>query len=691
MSRFKKSADRSEVAKTILKRNIYENTEKVLELVAKICTASVNSKRDEIYSDFWNYISEIKHKGIQQLQYIIENRSEFSNFDFLYDLEDLYIKLLLEAEVHENTEHTQIVVAGGFSAGKSTLINTLIGRKNLLPTDIDPVSVIPTYLFCFKNYTDISIKGVSIKNALIDLDENVLQCIRHSSKSNIYLSSVLTKILINLQSTLLDKLVFIDTPGWNNSDKINAFNGLTDKDSALNAISEGNILFWIVDIENGTLSKTDLYIIEKFDGDGIVIFLNKADKKEEKEIIYIADHIAKALNLNKNTKDPKSKIIDIVAFSSIDESKLIRYSYFDHDLKSLFGSVRKKGNGIRVLNFILDQIIELFDAEIDSITSKLNSLSMKRNDYIDRTNAAYKRKINKKQHFEDTIAKIKDCLLNSYDEILSATNQLNTFTTDLYSVSQKGISNALSWNNSRWSSSSDLQNILNKTEIRLKYIIKQTDSISFEYINRKDRIELFTELKDIIINIIKESDQIYEDASEDFNALNDKINFYDMYLDQMRKFKENCITYFKSSIDYIINTKTEDIKKSPVYAHYKTDLNLFNIIKNNDEKSFYHCLAEGIDMNTVNNEGCNPLTYAIKCGSYEIVSILLKSGADVNHFDANGLNAFHTAVLYKYEGLCRKILQENCSLPEIKTQSEKELSDIAQELKYGDWIMNVSV
>ena len=206
--------------KQVIKVNPYENPENVLDLMAKICSA-VPTADTNLY---WNVIYEAYNKevrGKSLAEYLQENRRNLLNGDFYYNLEDLCRQLSWNLETRENTEHTQIVVAGGFSSGKSSFLNRLTKSVNLLPTGVEPVSVVKTYLYCSRNNHAISVKGVNQKNVLVNLNTGVLQAIQHAKKSNIYLASVLDKLFVEIPSQELDGIVFIDTPGYNNSDKAN--------------------------------------------------------------------------------------------------------------------------------------------------------------------------------------------------------------------------------------------------------------------------------------------------------------------------------------------------------------------------------------------------------------------------------------------------------------------------------------
>ena len=245
--------------KQVIKVNPYENPENVLDLMANICSA-----RQSVDTDvFWKSVREAYNKelmGVSLSEYLTQNRANLWNKDFEHELNDYCRSISWSLTERQNTEDTQIVVAGGFSSGKSSFLNQITKCVGLLPTGTDPVSVVKTYLYCSNSVSKVSVKGVNQKNVLVDLNTGVLQAIQHANKSNIYLASVLDMLFVKIPSTKLSGLVFIDTPGYNNTDKVNDSNGKTDRETAVEALSEGNVLFWFVGSDRPAITVDDLEI-----------------------------------------------------------------------------------------------------------------------------------------------------------------------------------------------------------------------------------------------------------------------------------------------------------------------------------------------------------------------------------------------------------------------------------------------
>ena len=221
----------------------------------------------------------------------------------------------------EDSTTIQVVVAGGFCTGKSSFINTISGENNLLPTGIIHGSMISTYTYFSKNVRVLRVSGIT-KTQCVPLDKVDLQSIQ-GKHGDTHLGYDKLKVELPAKNEDLDGFCFIDTPGYNNC----SVGQDVDMDSF--PFKEGNILFWIVDAEAGTVNKKDEEMIQKFydehvkDGGSakIVIVFNKADKKRME--------IASAVNYTNSMMSRKSfakDIVDIIGFSCVDKEILYSLS-----------------------------------------------------------------------------------------------------------------------------------------------------------------------------------------------------------------------------------------------------------------------------------------------------------------------------------------------------------------------------
>ena len=181
-------------------------------------------------------------------------------------------------------------VAGGFSSGKSSFLNALIGKK-ILPTHIDPTTSIPTYIF--------HVDGTSRVDAFnhyggdVEIDAGVFKEMTHDFKRNhkIELKRLVHRVSIYTQAlSSWANLALIDTPGYSNPEdgrvSTNGGTGQRDEDIALANVLKSQFLIWVVDCENGTLPEQDIHFIRKFveerlgeTQDNLYLVLNKAEKR----------------------------------------------------------------------------------------------------------------------------------------------------------------------------------------------------------------------------------------------------------------------------------------------------------------------------------------------------------------------------------------------------------------------------
>lgn len=313
---------------SFLKINMYENPKMALDLISHICTSGKKIDITNFFESYEEKIIELKNKTADY-SYLNTNF-----FNCLFSIKNNIVNDLIDN--HKSV--LKIAVGGGYSAGKSSFINAITSIGNLLPTGIEPVSIVNTHLNCLESAKSITINGRNIKNEIVSLNEEVLSCIQHSSKSKVYIASVLNDILIDVPSSKwLNGITFVDTPGYNNSLNTNKENNLTDFETAKMAIEKADVLFWCIDIDAGTISASDLKFLNSASKKPIVIFFTKGDKKpadEIKKIVSAANDICK-----KNINNP---IVDIIAVSSVGNTFKIIHSSRVRSLEKLITDIKNR-------------------------------------------------------------------------------------------------------------------------------------------------------------------------------------------------------------------------------------------------------------------------------------------------------------------------------------------------------------
>lgn len=664
--------------KQIVKVNPYENPDNVMELMASICSAVPNADTD-IY---WNIINDAYNKDVRGKslnQYLKDNRGNLLNGDFEHDLKDFCRQLSWNLSARENTEHTQIVVAGGFSSGKSSFLNRLTNSTNLLPTGTDPVSVVKTYLYCSRNNRSVSVKGVNQKNVLVNLNPGVLQAIQHAKKSNVFLASVLDKLFVEIPSQELDGLVFIDTPGYNNSDKANQSNGKTDRETAIEALGEGNVLFWLVDCERGTTVSNDIEIIKQFNGKKVFIF-NKADKKGFQECQNIVNDAACTLY----KEFPKEEIIDIIAYSTLDNK--IYFSKNNMSLSAIISEAKKTGNGVSELNSLKDMIGMLFDDEIAASQNTIKNIEESYKEKVDRKNELQEYCQDAKEYQDNIVNAVRETLVKSYNEVMTAADNLTDSSKCAIESFAEFYNGVLNFEqNDHWGSSNILTSAINKADSAYDRVVNMHNSASqYQYYNEDYRIDIvkrISEEEDFVVGRLKDW---YEDACKDCeNALEGKTREQIMIKD-MQEYR----LIFMNALDLGIKQYQQQNKATMVHKDDCVVPNVFDCIKKDNYKLFLHSFEDGVDLSVCNADGFNPLTLAVQIGNNMMVQFMLEHDADPSIKDKRGYNAFHTAVENQYRDICKILLDVDPELIETKTSAGESVEQLAKKQTFTRWIEN---
>ncbi|WP_300673679.1 dynamin family protein [Desulfoluna sp.] len=175
-----------------------------------------------------------------------------------------------------------VAVGGMFSAGKSRFLNSVIGCE-LLPTDTNPTTSIPTYLSQGEND---AITALNAFHARIDIDEEALQAICHDfhDRFNVSFSHILRLVHVQRKHIKYPRITFLDTPGYSKSDSLDRAANI-DERIARDHLLKADFLVWVIDIQNGTVPLDDILFIQSLDFKSPILFvLNKADKKTDTEI-----------------------------------------------------------------------------------------------------------------------------------------------------------------------------------------------------------------------------------------------------------------------------------------------------------------------------------------------------------------------------------------------------------------------
>jgi GTP-binding protein EngB required for normal cell division len=217
------------------------------------------------------------------------------------DFADIYFALEQELErFHEFCSFPALaqkfVVAfgGGFSAGKSSLINTLLGKR-LLVTEVDPTTSLPTYLL--KGDHD-AVHAHNLFGHRIDLSNEEFLSLTHDEieryGSNV--SRLLRSAFITRADFPWDNLALIDTPGYTKHED-QTQGARTDEHIARTQLNAAQAIVWVIDARQGCITEDDLQFLASVQADiPRLIVVSRADQKPVDEISAIVQGIKATLS-----------------------------------------------------------------------------------------------------------------------------------------------------------------------------------------------------------------------------------------------------------------------------------------------------------------------------------------------------------------------------------------------------------
>ncbi|NOK30665.1 dynamin-like GTPase family protein [Helicobacter pylori E48] len=265
--------------------------------------------------------ARIENERLAEYQHILDNEFlAFSNeVEFkeqavaLRALQELGNELQLVASYPSLFQKSMVAVGGGFSAGKSSFLNNVLGLN--LPIGLDKTTAIPTY--CLKGEREV-LMGRSQNGGVVELphltfDHQFLESLGFNLKE------IMPSMLLSAPSVPFEFLCFIDTPGFNSSNQ-----GYTDGDeqASKESLKHAEHILWLINCERGGIEKSDLdYLQELYEeGKQVFIVVSRADSRTKRQLEEIAIKIKETL------EDDGIEFLGIGAYSATRYQEIKEFS-----------------------------------------------------------------------------------------------------------------------------------------------------------------------------------------------------------------------------------------------------------------------------------------------------------------------------------------------------------------------------
>ena len=634
----------------IIKVNKYENPQMALNLISHICTASTDLELTPCFQPVYDLLNK-------------QMKPDLDNYDLLNSdlIDDCFWKVIaLEDElVSTMSSSLKIAVAGGYSAGKSSLLNYLTGIGDLLPTGVEPVSVVNTYLNCvFSPNKRLVIRGENLKDELVLLNDEVLACIQHSSKSKTYIANVLKKIVIDVsvRDKYLDGITFVDTPGYNNAVGQNE----SDREKAIEAMEKCDAIFWCIDVESGTITKNDLEMLKKVQDKPIVILYTKMDKKDVGAVRKIIQDTEK---LCAKEFDREKFPLAILSFSCVTRQL---YATSNTTFSQIIQAVKtKSGSTMSLLSRYSGEIEKLLMKEINASNEMIKDYEAERLELVDEKQKQRERYQDKKDANSASKEAVEEVILSNYDEIMDCADK----RMDYFQKALKGWREALD-REAEWtdkvgffSDASDLSRRFAYANYEFKKLSNSqagSQANNQDY-NEESRTKLYNEICTLYDASLEKEKKELEGIEDKYQTSIEGRKKEEALVKLLGKYRFQLVATLKDSYNRAVKAVKQHQEKLQQIER-EQDMNIFSAISGDDYGRFLSCFSQGVDLSICNNGGFSPLTWAVRSGNNEMVKFFITHDADLSMKDKRGYNALETAVMCHYQDICEMLIEADRSL-----------------------------
>ena len=273
---------------------------------------------------------------------------------------------------------TTIAFVGEFSAGKTSIVNRVLSQDNpnvsLLPVSTKATTAIPTYI---AGGIAETYNFVTPDDKLKAINEEIFKKVSKEVLDELSgVSSLIKYFVMTYKNPNLEGLSILDTPGFNSNDE-------EDKIRTIDVINECDALFWVFDVNAGTINRSSIALIKEKLNKPLIVVINKVDTKPTSEVDTVEQLIRKTLDdeglkverfVRFSAKAPLTDIMDPICSIHHDESRDAFIDIVEEDLKNLMDifdtyvknaekELRKSEKKLdRITNTCIDELKDLYDS-----------------------------------------------------------------------------------------------------------------------------------------------------------------------------------------------------------------------------------------------------------------------------------------------------------------------------------------
>ena len=241
-----------------------------LSFVREVLTAQATSERSEL------------EQKVEEMVALIHS-DECRAYITLTDKEERDLSMW-QSECAKSWIQGKVKVAfiGEFSAGKTSIVNRLLQAGDphaiQLPVSSKATTAIPTYISGRKGGGKATYRFYTPDSILKEISEDTFRRVSKEVLEEVGgVSSMIKYFVMAYANKGLERLSILDTPGFSSQDKV-------DEQRTMEVINECDALFWVVDVNSGTLNTRSIQVIRQYLHKPLYIIINKVDTKSQSEV-----------------------------------------------------------------------------------------------------------------------------------------------------------------------------------------------------------------------------------------------------------------------------------------------------------------------------------------------------------------------------------------------------------------------
>lgn len=271
--------------------NDFKNLNRFFEEIRRADSYEINRDVEKLQSELEKFFEE-SFESILLEDFLLEKNKQKDWLEYFNYLKNRFYMSLYYPWMFNKK---RIVIAGGFNAGKSSIINKLM-NSDILPTNVRPTTAISTQItkLNLKNSSSI-IKTINYGLPKIIRTDILKFLVKEEiEKFPIHLADLIEYVVIN-NDILGNDLIIIDTPGFDPADKKNLDR---DKELMQKEFDNADCIVWVMDANSGDIGKNSLDILQTIDSTELIVIVNKGDTTISSELTKIVKQVKKTLTKN---------------------------------------------------------------------------------------------------------------------------------------------------------------------------------------------------------------------------------------------------------------------------------------------------------------------------------------------------------------------------------------------------------